>query len=89
MTSSRYTPEEQAANQKLERAIHEWVSVCGDLSETGMVDDWVLLMSAEDPENPDTTCYLRASAGGGLPLHRALGLLVHHLDAYQHGPGPD
>lgn len=78
------TPEQKAANDELEKAIQVWLyTFLADTSPHAMLDDWMVITSVEDPTEPDTTGYFRASAGGGMPHHRAIGLLTRHLDDYR------
>lgn len=81
---AQLSPEQQEANNALELAIQVWLSTfLGDSHPHSMLDDWMVICSVEDPTEPDQTGYFRASRGGGMPSHRAIGLLSRHLADYE------
>lgn len=81
------TPEQAAASAALEEAILRVVRAYDtDESVVGVVNDWIVVAAETKPDlydaTNDVTAYSVLMAGGGLPWHRAAGLLragMQHL----------
>lgn len=85
-----YTNEEQAAIDEFQIAVQKFAERFGILTEPNeFLGDWYMIGALHDLDKPGWTFYWRASAGGDIPPHRAMGLIEYARNRERDTPIPD